>query len=53
MSACEECWTEASRKAATLGGSVVDRYHQELRDHPEHSPNYRPADDAVRQENER
>jgi hypothetical protein len=36
VSACEECWTEANRKALMLGGSVVERYQAELAAHPEH-----------------
>jgi hypothetical protein len=30
MSACEECWTEASRKAFMLGGNTAERYRDEL-----------------------
>jgi hypothetical protein len=45
MTACETCWTEASRKALMLGGFTADRYRDELADHPEHgsykaSPDY-------------
>lgn len=36
MSACEECWTEASRKALVLGGHTADHYVRELAAHPEH-----------------
>lgn len=42
MSACEICWTEASRKALTLGGSTVDRYRAELAAHPEHGDHAEP-----------
>lgn len=28
MSACEECWTEAARRALMLGGSTPDRYRE-------------------------
>lgn len=30
MSACEDCWTEASRRALMRGGSIVDHYPQVL-----------------------
>ena len=33
MSACEMCWTEATRKVMLLGGSTADRYRKELQDH--------------------
>lgn len=42
MTACEKCWTEASRQAAMLGGSVVDRYRA-LIANPD---NYHPRHDA-------
>lgn len=37
MSACEECWTEASRKALMFGGHTADRYREELAAHPDHA----------------
>lgn len=39
MSACEECWAEASRKARTLGGFTAEHYLRELDAHPEHATN--------------
>ncbi len=37
MTACEQCWAEASRKALMLGGFTADRYRDELKAHPEHA----------------
>ena len=39
MSACEECWAEASRKALMLGGHTAEHYLRELDAHPEHATN--------------
>lgn len=39
MTACEECWSEATRKALTLGGFIAGHYLRELDAHPEHSAN--------------
>lgn len=30
MSACEQCWEEASRHVLYMGGSVVDHYYRLL-----------------------
>lgn len=30
MTACEQCWADASRDAQLLGGSVVDHYHRRI-----------------------
>jgi hypothetical protein len=38
MSACEVCWTEASRQALMLGGSTVDRYRKLLAENPDGHP---------------
>jgi hypothetical protein len=35
MAACETCWTEASRQVFFAGGSVVDRYKEQLALHPD------------------
>lgn len=37
MSACEICWTEATRKARMLGGFTAEHYLRELDAHPEHA----------------
>lgn len=33
MSACEECWARAYFKSRVLGGTQVERYHEELASH--------------------
>lgn len=39
MTACEQCWTEASRRALILGGHVADHYRDLLADNPDgHEP---------------
>lgn len=38
MAACEECWTEANRRALTLGGHAVDHYKAALAEHPNGHP---------------
>lgn len=30
MTACEQCWADASRDAQLLGGSVVDHYYRRI-----------------------
>ena len=44
MSACEECWVEASRKALVLGGFTAEHYLRELDAHPEHEAEVRSTD---------
>ena len=56
MSACEWCWSAASKRAMLCGGNVTDRYHEMLEEQNNLGPH---ADcpearaDAVRKMTER